>query len=826
MKKLSALALAGIAALSATFSCAGPIGDVNARDLTKLTTVTWLKGEPVTVVRKGVAEIPWIVYRNDGDCKWAAEQVRNTIKEMTGAELKLVAEWYNPDGSCKKELPNAPAIYVGDVAAARKAGLAAPTTHKEAFRVTVKDGSIYLLGKAAFAATDFCERYLGARFYWPMKPNELYGTKGTNFIYGKCTVKTSDITVKCVDWSDQPKFAYRDNWPYEGNVWNRWGKGGNSHRGGVAVHAPHGWWKEADAKDHVEIFALSTDGKRPNSPLLCYGNPKTVEYYEKRTEEGIKAYNTYISNKDPKKGRFKDPAGGILNYANKVVTISQWDCGVECACEYCKKLYDEKLGSSGSGSPIIWGFFTKQYAKWLKANHPDWMISILPYINTCDVPPDPNDPSKPLSLKEEGNVEAMLCTMPGLAMLKNKECKAAEEKLIRQWIECTGNPVLNWHYSCWPAEFTSAPYVYGETIQKHYKDLEKELVGTFINGQYEAPRMQLSAYVWMRCLWNPDVDVKAIYDGFCNRMFGKAAGKMRQLVALQESCWNRQWGSNMCSAKNVHQISYPTNDVAKMVKLLDESQALAKDDEQASARIAWYRTGFERFFKESEDMASGAAFEPLKMKKASRPPVIDGKLDDPCWATAEESLMVNARDKVNKTPPYRSAAKIVWYPGETGGITVGFDFEEPATFAMKQGVAGDSWGQDNIEIFLDPSGSADGHFYQLVVDATGRYTSYTDGIEWKPAGVKAAAFIGEGKWSMEVFIPFSDLKNFPKVALPTTSANGIVWIGNLNRWRVGDRCLPKEKQLKDSKMCWTRLFTRYSGWNKDPAAFGPLPFVE
>ena len=92
--------------------------------------------------------------------------------------------------------------------------------------------------------------------------------------------------------------------------------------------------------------------------------------------------------------------------------------------------------------------------------------------------------------------------------------------------------------------------------------------------------------------------------------------------------------------------------------------------------------------------------------------------------------------------------------------------------------------------------------------------------------MKIGVDIGKDKWSMEVFIPFSDLKNFPKVQTPTTSANGIVWIGNLNRWRVGDLKLPKEQQVKDSKRCWTRLFTRYNMWNKDPAAFGPLPFVE
>ena len=825
MKKMKLLASA-TAALFAAVGHAGPLGDVDARDLTPLKTVTWLQGDAVTLVRKGAAEIPWIVYRNDGACQWAAMQVRDTVREMTGVELRLLREDYDRDGKCRKELVNAPAIYIGDVAAVRKAGLTAPTEHAEAFRVVVRNDSVYLLGKADFAATDFCERLLGARYYWPMKPSDMYGNKGTNFIYGKCTVKTADITLKPVDWWDKPVFAYRENWPYGGTAWNRWGKGGNSHRGGVAVHAPHGWWKEPDAKDHIEIFALSAALERPNSPLLCYGNPKTLAYYEKRTEEGIEAWKKHEANPDPKKGAFKAPDGGILNYRQKVVTISQWDCGVYCACEHCKKLFDPKLGRGGSGSPIIWGFFTKNFAKWLKEKYPDWKIAILPYVNTCDVPPDPNDPSKPLSLREEGNVEAMLCTMPGVAMMKNKQCKAHEEELIRKWVECTGNPVLNWHYSCWPAEFTSAPYVYGETIKKHYQDMRNDIVGTFINGGYEIPRMQISGYVWMRCLWNPDVDVKAIYDGLCKRMFGKASAKMRELIAMQEGCWNRQWEVSACSPKNIHEVSYPRKDVLKMIRLLDEALALAKDDEQATARITWYRTGFEKFFTESEETAAGTAFTPLKMKKAVTPPKIDGRLDDACWAAAEEGLMVQARDAKNPKLPYRSATKAVWYPGEDGGVTIGFDFEEPATWAMKKGFNGDSWGQDNVEIFLDPSGTVNGHYYQLIVDSNARYNVYTSGIGWKPQGVKAAVDIGEKGWTMEVFIPFKDLQNFPQVKLPTTSANGITWAGNLLRWRVGDRGLPKEQQAKDSQPCWGRLFTRHKFFNRDLAAFGPLPFVE
>ena len=316
-------------------------GNVNAKDLTKLAKVEKVAEPPIVVVdREGAARMT-IVRADDRAADWAAKQLRATIEEMTGVKLAIIVE------RAGKPVPNAPAFYVGAVSAAEKAGLKAPTDKPAAFSVVTKDGSVYFLGRSDYAVTDWCERELGARYYWP---EVLGGGKNAKTVHGKCVVKTKGLAVHPCAWTDSPVFGARDNWPYEGQDWNRWAKGGTEHRGGVNVHAPHGWWKETNALDHVEIFALNVDGKRPTSPLLCYGNPKSLAYYEMRTAEGIKAWNDYqaakeaAAPKDKGKVKFKDPAGGILNYAKKVVTISQWDCGVNCACNYCSKLYDEKLG--------------------------------------------------------------------------------------------------------------------------------------------------------------------------------------------------------------------------------------------------------------------------------------------------------------------------------------------------------------------------------------------------------------------------------------------------------------------------------------------------
>ena len=51
-------------------------------------------------------------------------------------------------------------------------------------------------------------------------------------------------------------------------------------------------------------------------------------------------------------------------------------------------------------------------------------------------------------------------------------------------------------------------------------------------------------------------------------MFGPAADPMRELIALQEDCWERQWTDDTCSYRNVFEISYPTEDVLRLKKLM------------------------------------------------------------------------------------------------------------------------------------------------------------------------------------------------------------------------------------------------------------------
>ena len=800
---------AGMSCAAGTAMAAAALapGRIDAPDLSPLKTPNAAKGEPVALVGEDGKALP-IVCGGDNASGRAAAWLASAIEEMTGVKVQVFRPHMTP--------PKPPAIYMAATErgwrstsprtdkAAEAAGLVQPDRTKGRFRVVTKDGSLFLLGDGAYAAYDFGERVLGIRQYFETE-------KG-----GKCVPKhgAKTLAVPALDYADEPVFPKREFWPYDDKEWASVWKTGNSHVPTLHVHTPSNWHKDTNFNYKVtnpEVLEMSSDGQRGVTEEICYGNPGTIDEYLRRMELQLKGGPS---------------AGGYVDAARKSVTVSQADQGVNCHCAHCRKLRDDKLGATGDASPIIWGYFTQELSKRVKRLYPDWTVVTLPYINTCDLP-------TPDFKYAEDNVEAMLCTMPGLAMLKEKEVREHEEDLIRQWKRATGNKVQNWHYICWPAEFTCAPYVFGETIQGHYRRMRDDISGTFVNGGYPLDRLCLSAYVWCRCLWNPDFDLKALYDGFATRLFGPAARPMRTLVAMQEGGWNRQWGGAHCSNHNIFEISYPRPEVLKMAELLAEAKRLAAGDALVLKRIAYYEGGFRQFFVESEQNASGEAFEPTEIQKVAGIPAIDGKLDDAQWKLAKGYGFVHAWKRYNSDlakagdpPLYPSELKLVWTPNE--GVTVGVKCFDKYAKTLVDSYPPNT-NNETLEFFFDCSGNGMG-YYQLMIDILNQPVSYVaSGMKpWKLDGVRSAVARQDDGWSCEVFIPFSCLKGFPGLQLPEgTAAAGKYWFGNFCRFRAlrkgeKDGCHTNPNGI----LSFSRRYTRGRDWNADSSAFGKLQFKE
>lgn len=676
-----------------------------------------------------------IVTDDTPDNRWAALFLAQTIKEASGKQPEVFVE--RPGQRCA--VSNA--LCVGAVSANSGWACALTNESAEAFRVVVRDGSVRFLGKADFAVFDWCERMLGMRYY-PC--------------FGKSVGLQTNIVVSASDYSDMPVYAYRKIGGNSAAPWQKISRCGGTHLTGVSVHQPHGWITNATLKAQLpEIF------ENGETPMLCYGDPRTLEYYKRRVDRHIAGV---------------EDSGGIVDTNRKVVTVCQWDAPLRCACRWCNALYAPDRGKAGSASPIIWGHFLAALSDWLKTAHPDYRISFLPYMNTCEVPANLRS-----RMRRRGrpllNAEAEVCTMPGLALLKNRACKDREERIIRDWSLVTGCKVLNWHYGCWPLEWTAAPYVFGKTIREHYADMADCQCGSFVCGSGDDPRMALSAYVWMRCLWNPEIDVDAVYDEFALRVFGPAALPMRQLIALQEACWNRQWDSDECSFHNVFEVSYPRQDVERMkllVRAADE-MAAADDNKVAASLVRWYASAFEEFVAESDELSQRQG------RMAIRPGV------------PREMVMANSALYPKPWTPTVVETKV-----EDDELCLQVRCEDPAAPQMDftRTVNDVVWGNDCVT-FVMVEGE-DTHLAQ--VNLTGEIKKGWNGF--------TASVASDAKgWTVQARLRLSaEMRQAGKV------------LGNVARWRVGDRRLPHDKRVPGSRYEQSRLCTCYTNIDTDPAA--------
>ena len=688
---------------AALVGCMSPRSDLSA-------PCRWQEVEGETVAVATADRMLPIVVDGKPANRWAAWFLADTVEEMCGRRPPILVDAANA-------ITNGLFIGGGD----RDAGELGP----EGFRVIARDGSVRFLGRADYAVFDWCERELGMRYYCPD---------------GKCVEKRGEITARAVDYADRPVFEYRVLGDGRED-WARVAKAGTAHRGGVAVHQPHRWFRDAKLRAaHPEIFETG------ETPMLCYGEPETLEYYKRRIDRHIAGLGD---------------SGGIVNTNRKVVTVCQWDAPIRCTCRYCRTLYDFGTGGTPSASPVIWGWFTARLATWLKTAHPDYMISFLPYLNSCAVADGRGHGDLGL-----GNAEAEVCTMPGLALLKNAACKRREEDLLRDWQRVTNRKVLSWDYECWPKDFTSAPYVFGRTIQSHYADMRDVLCGAYVCGSAVDPRTALSSYVWMKCLWNPDIDVECVYDEFARRMFGPAEKPMRRLIALQEEGWNRPWDSESCSYRNLFTISYPPEDVARMKTLMIEAYGLAlKAGEPFARRTRRYLSAFETFIAEAEANASRTERRVIRLNTIYGLEQAKETWATNVWAKTEVTTRLEGDELCIRARCFEPAV-----------ARLDFRHEVPDFI----------WGNDYVRFILD--------------DGTGARTL--------KRGLLDAVCRDDRSWTVEARVKLS------AQALQTGSVRG-----NVCRWRVGDRRHPEGERVPGSRYEHTRLDTRFTQPDDDPAAF-------
>ena len=153
------------------------------------------------------------------------------------------------------------------------------------------------------------------------------------------------------------------------------------------------------------------------------------------------------------------------------------------------------------------------------------------------------------------------------------------------------------------------------------------------------------------------------------------------------------------------------------------------------------------------------------------PLALDGKLDEPIWQRA--AVVGRWID--------RSTSAVADLPAEVRLVAtpdhlyVGFTRRQVGGAALKKPVGGDEYGGSVFEMFFDPYGGKHRTKVQLVTNALGlRYDAFDGDVKWTGAW-KSAGHVAGDVWTIEVAIPFADMRGQNPKVRPFWKANfGVV----------------------------------------------------
>ena len=214
-------------------------------------------------------------------------------------------------------------------------------------------------------------------------------------------------------------------------------------------------------------------------------------------------------------------------------------------------------------------------------------------------------------------------------------------------------------------------------------------------------------------------------------------------------------------------------------------------------------------------------------KKVSRPPRIDGRLNDEAWRTAVPIGPFLLHDGSGPASR-RTDAKVCW---DDRCLYVAFVCEDPdiwGTFTKRDDPI---YTEEVVEVFLDPDLDLD-HYYELevsprnvvfdaLITSKGGKVIYADPAKWDCKGIRTAVVV-EGtldnrsdrdvRWTVEMAIPFASLdeaKNRP----PSPKD---VW--GMNLYRIDLTPTPEFS-------CWSPTLSEPPSFHV-PSRFGKIIFEE
>ena len=686
--------------------------------------------------------------------------------------------------------PKIPAIFVGDIEMAKKAGFDPRELEWGGFRIVTSGKDIIIAGRddreysegTLYGVYEFLERFAGIRFYFP-------GEIGT------VIPKITRWELPAMDISDRPDMQTRtmysiDPFPnnFHGGGPRRWyeeatrktGHDMATRRYRIQRRSPfqscHGLAHialvERFSKTNPEFFALNERGSREMGGVqhhsgryghVCYSS----EGLKKELVLDAKAVLTGKDGSTRNAFRNGRPAWPSGNQIYGFFNVMPNDSAYYCQCEKCKPAFAElkwNKRNSVAASTLTWKFMS-DIANTLKKDKVPGYVLTMSYAHYAPVP----------EVEIPDNMLVMLA-LTGPWSDFTPHAKKEQMDRLKAWRKKLGARPYLWNYATkFAARIQLVPNCTPRAFGRYYKEVGDDIFGAFLECETDYWIFGfMNYYIFGRMMWDKKADADAILAEHYKLMYGAGAPEMTRFFDLLEDIWMRHIVGKVTET-DVGPVSIRPSEFMlwneiyspalrkELDSLLKKASAKCAKDPDALKRIAFMRREFydrilegaENYRKTTADVEAWKGYIPeLKGEKIT----VDGKASEKAWSSAPAHYLLPNSAEKSESVEVRTFFKAL---RDKDNFYFALKWNEPLTDKM---LAADRkfddkeiWMDSTAEVFISPDGNRD-HYYQILVNSKGKFNDLevTKGAEnhaWN-SNAEVKTSVEPGKcWNVEIRLP-------------------------------------------------------------------------
>jgi|GEM_PF-3400597 len=632
------------------------------------------------------------------------------------------------------------------------------------------DNKIMMTGpsdaSALFAAVAFLDHCAGVRFYMPTNTFTSLPDHSTVTVDGLDMVSEPFVTscyFSGIDHDDRPAAS----WVTRVGGWRR--KGGTHQHNMFTVFDPRKY-----AEQYPEIYPIF-DGQRHIPPSnrdqgwqINFLAPRAIDvamqsakaHFERRPDHQYMA----VSINDG--GRFDQS-----EETRKVLEAFRDD--------------NDRYWHAKATSAMYWDFMTRLGERFEK-EFPGKKLVGLAYGGTRFPPKQP----LPDCVMPWTNFHIAQLPIDGFL-----ESTPSPHPRLHEWLAVSKNYANHdWYHG----GGYQLPRIYTGYWQQFLTTLQQKVPETYQHVECY-PHWGLAGpklYLLAKLMWNPKVDTDALLTQYCNDMFGNASGPMKKYFTTLEQLWAQlncvegperklhRWPSQFKTTEtsramvaacrthlnkaaslaaddlDQHRVSFFSDTFTHCENLFRFAAADAVTVQQYETAVAYANELVKkhpmsvRYHKRPAEALKAVYWDVLKRARAWLPlgmmqaPAIDGRIDKSEWSAAEQGqtfvIAGGGKDR-QRTEMKISRDNTHLFIAITCPRVDDREFVESEQT---------TWRCDNIEVFFDTQGTSHPE-HQMWVQTTGRVVDWSGRNNKTPAGLKGAIVKSEGKYTVEIAVPFT-----------------------------------------------------------------------